>query len=174
MKKMLFALLLLPLATLAQENDNVSDEERPFEGWQIKDCQKYALEQLSLGAAGNLKDATEGRITAETKTVYIAKQTWLKDMDDTLNNVVFRFVDIPSNLDDIAKDVKKNNAAVYYLSPFEMKSTICEMWLFPIDVKKGIGKAKQEYSTTAYRMKFFFNYDPPKYEYRGTEKVEVE
>lgn len=172
MKKTLFALLMLPLVTFAQDKKN--GEKKPFEGWKISDCQKYALQELTKGDKGELKAAANGHITPETKTIYIAKQKWLQNLPDTVNGIQIKYIDINNNLNDIAKDVKKNHAAVYYVSPFEMKSTICEMWLFPVEVKKGLGKAKQEYSTTAYKMNFFFNYDPPKYEYRGAETVEVE
>lgn len=170
MKKMLFVLLLLPLAAFSQDK---KDSDVPaFEGWQIKDCQVFALDQLTQVENGVLAMGTKGRITPKTKTIYISKQKWLQNLPDTMNGYEIKYVDIPANVDEIAKDVKKNDAAVYYLSPFEMKSTICEMWVFPVNVKKGtFGAAKQEYCTTSYLMKFFFNYDPPKYEFRGVDAV---
>lgn len=174
MKKLLFVLLMLPVVAFSQDKQDKTEEERPFEGWQIKDCQKYALQEIARAAEGEFKDATNGRVTENTRTIYIAQQKWLQNLNDTINGIEIKFVDIPANLNDIAKDVKQNDAAVFYISPFEVKATICEMWIFPIDVKKGLGKAKQEYSPTAYKMKFFFNYDPPKYEYRGVEAVTME
>lgn len=170
MKRMLFMVMLLPLAVLGQ--DKTAEQE--WEGWKIADCNEHAIMELMKGAKGDLSGASEGRITENTKTIYIAKQTWLQNMPDSLNGIHIKYVDIPDNLNEIAKDVKNNDAAVYYISPFEMKSTMCELWVFPIDVKKGMGKAKQEYSTTSYKMNYFFNYDPPKYVYKGTESVTVE
>lgn len=163
MKKLLFVLLMLPFAAFSQVNSDSAD----FEGWVIPDCQKFAIRQLTRMDKGVLKDAAAGRITANTKTIYIAKQKWLSGIPDTLGGMNIKFIDIDSNLAMLANEVKKNGAAVYYISPFEVKSTMCEMWIFPVDIKK---KSK-EFSTTAYKMNFFFNYDPPKYQYRGTEKV---
>ncbi|MCB0696513.1 MAG: hypothetical protein KDC07_04065 [Chitinophagaceae bacterium] len=169
MKQLLFALLFLPCVVSAQ--DEKTSKERPFEGWQISDCQKYAINQLAKGTEGELKAAAEGRIVEGTKTIYIAKQKWLQNVPDTSNGYNIVYIDIDSNGKMLAEEVKKNHAAVYYISPFEMRSNMCEMWVFPIEMKK---KGKQEYSTTAYKMNFFFNYDPPKYEYRGTDAVVLE
>lgn len=168
MKKMLFALLLLPITVFSQT------EPQPFEGWKIKDCQEHTLKLLTEGVKGDLKGAAEGRITDKTKTIYVAKQTWLKEAPDTVNGIHIKYVDLAENLNEIAKDVKQNDAAVYYISPFEMKANMCEMYIFPIDVKKGLGKAKQEYSTTSYKTNYFFNYDPPKYVYKGVEAIVVD
>jgi len=169
MKRLLFALIFLPFAVTAQDPN--AGKEPAFEGWKISDCQKYALREITKGEKGELKGATAGRVTPTTKTIYIAKQTWLQEVPDTANGFTFRYVDIDSNAKMIAEEVKKGTAAVYYISPFELKTNICEMWIFPIDMKK---KGKQEFSTTAYKMNFFFNYDPPKYEYRGTDAVVLE
>ena len=165
MKQLLFALLFIPCAAFAQ---NGATE---FEGWQISDCQKYAINELTKGDKGELRSAAAGRITEGTKTIYIAKQTWLQNLPDTANGYNIVYINIDSNSKMIYNDIKKNNAAVYYISPFEVRSNMCEMWVFPIEVKK---KGKQEYATTVYKMNFFFNYDPPKYEYRGTDAVVLE
>lgn len=165
MKQLLCALLLLPCMAFAQEDK--SEAKTDFEGWQISDCQKYAINELTK-AGGELRNAAQGRIVEGTKTIYIAKQTWLQNLPDTANGYNIVYINIDSSGKMISNDVKKNNAAVYYISPFEMRSNMCEMWIFPIDMKK---KGKQEFSTTAYKMNFFFNYDPPKYEYRGTDAV---
>lgn len=167
MKSVLFLLLFLPLAVFAQEAKTDSVQ---FEGWVIADCQKFALSELTKGAKGELKDAAAGRITENTKTIYIARQKWLQNMPDTMNGFNIKYVDIDSNLKMLATEVKKNGAAVYYISPFEIKTNMCEMWIFPIEVKK----KSREYNSTVYKMNFFFNYDPPKYQYRGTEKVVLE
>ncbi len=172
MKSILFALLLLPFAAGAQEGKAVTD----FEGWKISDCQAYTLKELTKGANGEMKGAAKGRITENTKTIYIAKQSWLQEIKDTtFNGIAIKQVDIDSNLKMLAEEVKNGTAAIYYISPFELKSPMCEMWIFPIDIAKGfMSKAKQEYASTVYRVNFFFNYDPPKYEYRGTDAVVLE
>lgn len=172
MKSILFALLLLPFAASAQEGKAVTD----FEGWKISDCQTYTLKELTKGANGEMKGAAKGRINENTKTIYIAKQSWLQEIKDTAyNGIAIKQVDIDSNIKMLGEEVKNGTAAIYYISPFELKSPMCEMWVFPIDIEKGfMSKAKQEYATTAYRVNFFFNYDPPKYEYRGTDAVILE
>jgi hypothetical protein len=173
MKRLLLA-LLLPFAVSAQQDKTNADPS--FEGWKISDCQVYALNQLTKGANGELKGAAKGRISENTKTIYIAKQTWLQEIrDTTFNGITIKQVNIDSNLKMLAEEVKNGTAAIYYISPFELKSPMCEMWIFPIDIEKGfMSKAKQEYATTVFRMNFFFNYDPPKYEYRGTDAVVLE
>lgn len=173
MKQLLFALLLLPVMASAQPGS--STKQSDFEGWQISDCQRYALSELTKADKGVISNVAANRVTAGTKTIYIAKQKWLQELrDTTLNGIAIKFVDIDSNGKNIAKDIKENSAAVYYISPFELKSNICEMWLFPIEVVKKKGKFTQEYATTVYKMNFFFNYDPPVYEYRGTDAVALE
>lgn len=174
MKRLLFALLLLPFAVSAQQDKANADPT--FEGWKISDCQTYTLKELTEGANGEMKGAAKGRITENTKTIYIAKQSWLQEIKDTsFNGIAIKQVDIDSNLKMLAEEVKNGTAAIYYISPFELKSPMCEMWIFPIDIEKGfMSKAKQEYASTVYRVNFFFNYDPPKYEYRGTDAVVLE
>ena len=171
-KNILFALLLLPFAAVAQQDKAVTD----FEGWKIRDCQIYTLKELTKGANGEMKAVAKGRVSETTKTIYIAKQAWLQEIKDTsFNGIAIKQVDIDSNLKMLAEEVKNGTAAVYYISPFELKSPMCEMWIFPINIEKGfMSKAKQEYATTVYRVNFFFNYDPPKYEYRGVDTVELE
>lgn len=171
-KNILFALLLLPFAAGAQQGKAVTD----FEGWKISDCQTYTLKELTKGAEGEMKAPAKGRVSENTKTIYIAKQTWLQEIrDTTFNGIAIKQVDIDSNLKMLAEEVKNGTAAIYYISPFELKSPMCEMWLFPINIEKGfMSKAKQEYASTVYRVNFFFNYDPPKYEYRGVDTVELE
>ena len=72
----------------------------------------------------------------------------------------------------LGEEVKNGTAAIYYISPFELKSPMCEMWVFPIDIEKGfMSKAKQEYATTAYRVNFFFNYDPGRPVPRGRPRA---
>ncbi len=174
MKRLLFALLLLPFAVSAQQDKTNADPT--FEGWKISDCQAYTLKELTEGTKGEMKGAAKGRINETTKTIYIAKQTWLQEIrDTTFNGIAIKQVDIDSNLKMLAEEVKNGTAAIYYISPFELKSPMCEMWIFPIDIEKGfMSKAKQEYASTVYRVNFFFNYDPPKYEYRGTDAVVLE
>lgn len=170
MKRMLsIILLLLPVTTFCQ----TETEEKPFETWSIKGCQEYVISELIKAENGKMKDAAKGRVTNTTKTIYITKQAWLQDLPDTINGVSIKYVDIDDDATTIAKDVKANDAAVYYISPLEMKVGMGEMWLFPIDVTKGMGKAKINYSSTAYKIKYFFNYDPPKYEYRGVDTIEL-
>ncbi len=172
MRSILFALMLLPFASTAQQGKAVTD----FEGWKIIDCQTYIVQELAKGAEGEMKGAAKGRISENTKTIYIAKQKWLQELKDTnFNGIAIKQVDIEPNLKMLAEEVKNGTAAVYYMSSFELKSPMCEMWVFPIDIEKGfMSKVKQEYSSTVYRTNFFFNYDPPKYEYRGTDAVMLE
>ena len=173
MKKLLFAILFLPLVTTAQQDTNTGSK---FEGWKISDCQAYALQELAKGANGELKSVAQGRINEKTKTIYLAKQTWLQEIHDTtFNGIAIKQVDIDSNIKMLTDEVKDGTAAIYYISPFELKAPMCEMWIFPVDIKKGfLSKAEQQYATTVYRVNFFFNYDPPKYEYRGTDAVVLE
>lgn len=173
MKKLLLILLMLPMAAMAQ-NDN-SKKQSDFQGWKMNDCLIYGLKELAKGEEGVVKGAAQGRITPTTKTIYIARQSWLKDAPETnANGVVFKYVDIDSNIKNIAAEVEQKTAAVYYVSPFELKTNMSELWIFPIDIKKNKKKYTQEYSTTGYKMSFFFNYDPPTYEFRGTDAVVLE
>lgn len=174
MKRLLFTILFLPFVTTAQQDKTTTEPQ--FEGWKISDCQAYALKELAKGANGELKGAAQGRINENTKTIYIAKQTWLQEIrDTTFNGIAIKQVDIDSNIKMLADEVKNGSAAIFYVSPFELKAPMCEMWIFPIEIKKGfLSKAEQQYATTVYRVNFFFNYDPPKYEYRGTDTVVLE
>ena len=172
MKQVLFILLLLPLAAMAQ-NDN-SKKQSDFTGWKMNDCLVYGLKELAKGENGVLKGAAAGRITPNTKVIYIANQSWLKDVPDTVNGIVYKYVDIDSNIKTIAAQVEMKEAAVFYVSPFELKTNMSELWIFPIDIKKQKRKYVQEYPATGYKMSFFFNYDPPTYEFRGTDAVVLE
>lgn len=172
MKKLLFALLMFPFMAMAQDDHKTKQSD--FQGWKIVDCQKYGIAELAKGDNGVLVNVAKRRITPQTKNIYIAKQTWLKNLPDTANGMQVKYVDIDSNAKEIYTEVKEGTAVVFYMSPFELKSNMCEMWLFPIDITKKGRKYKQEYSTTAYKMNFFFNYDPPVYEYRGTDAVVLE
>lgn len=173
MKHFILGLLFLPLTVFAQQ-ENTADPD--FEGWQIKDCQAFALKELTKGENGKLSTVAKGRVSEKTKTIYLARQTWLQEIKDTVfNGIAIKQVDIDENIKTLADDVKNGTAAIFYISPFELKAPQCEMWIFPVDVnKKFMGKAEQQYATTVYRMNFFFNYDPPKYEYRGMDTVVLE
>ena len=109
--RLLLAMFFLPFAVIAQ--DATQGQTPAFEGWKIGDCQAFALQELAKADKGELKAATTGRITPTTKTIYIAKQTWLQEVPDTANGITFRYVNIDSNAKMIAEEVKKGTAAVY-------------------------------------------------------------
>lgn len=167
MKQLLFALLMFPLLASAQSDKKMSD----FQGVQMSDCIKYSVKELARGEKGVLTQATAGRVTPQTKTIYIARQTWLKDMPESYNGITLKYVDIDSNIQAIAEDVQNNKAAVFLVGNFEPKSNMSELWVFPIELKKVKKKYEKEFLPTAYKMHFFFAYDPPSYEYRGTDAV---
>lgn len=173
MKQLLFALLLLPAMAAAQPGG--STKQSDFEGWKISDCQYYAISELAKADKGVMSAVAANRVLPTTKTIYIAKRKWLQEVHDTtFNGIAIKLVDVDSNIKTIASDVRENGAAVYYISPFEPKATTCEMWVFPIDVTKSKKKPEGQFATTVYKMNFFFNYDPPVYEYHGTDAVVLE
>lgn len=168
MKKLIFLLILLPFAAMAQTG-NAGEEESKFTGYDTKACQRYMLSEMTQ-PDGELKAVTHGLITPETKTIYLSKQTYLKDINDTtINGIAIKQIDVDSSIDFLQKEVKHNHAAVFYVSHFMFQSPNSEMWVIPIYIKKSLFKTKKEYSDTGCKMKFFFHYDPPRHIYKGTD-----
>ncbi len=171
MKKWLLLLAFIPFIATAQEKET---DSLKWEGWLISDCQGFVLNQLAKGDNGELKAVADGRVTENTKTIYIVKKNYLQKVPDTANGITFKYVDVDSNLKEITEDVKKNDAAIFHISAFNLDSKECTIWVMPIDIsKKGMFGSKKEYATTTGTVKFFFNYDPPKYYYRGVEVIEL-
>lgn len=173
MKQWLFLLAFIPFLATAQEKQTDSLE---WEGWFISDCQTFVLNQITKADKGELSKLTDGRVTENTKTIYIVKKSYLQKVPDTAENgIIFKYVNVDSNLKVIAEDVKKNDAAIYFISSFNLDSKLCTIWVMPIDiVKKGMFGQKKEYAKTVGTVNFFFNYDPPKYYYRGVDIVQLD
>lgn len=172
MKKLLLLLLIFPLATIVYGAEE--DSVKKWEGSFIKDCHKFAIEELTLGNKGELSAIASSRVTANTKTIYISKQRYLQDIPDTINGIRIVQIAVDSNLKMLGKTSKNNEAAVYYISSFELNSQLSSIWVMPIDVKCGLFGTKMEYGEDVCKMNFFFHYDPPKYYYKGTNVETLE
>ncbi len=169
MKRLLFIALLLPVLAFAQQ-----EEEKPIKDWEglkIRDCQEFFLSEL-ISTEGDVHPLIgKGRITENTKTIYIFNQAYLKEAPKNVNGIEIQYIDVDSNLKWLAGEVKKNDAAVFYMSNLHIDPSTCEMYVFPIDVKSGMFGTKMQYNTKSVKMNFFYNYDPPRFHYKGVEVV---
>lgn len=172
MKKLLLLAFILPVFAYAQENMDTTVKK--WEGMNIKECQEFFLSELIKKDGDVYPILGKGRITPQTKTIYIANQPYLKDAPQKVEGVNIQYIDIDSNLKWLCKEVKKNDAAVFYLSNFQMDAKMSEMYLFPITVKSGLFGSKMEYEEESAKINFFYDYDPPRFHYRGVEAISLD
>ncbi|MCB0699433.1 MAG: hypothetical protein H6551_12645 [Chitinophagales bacterium] len=172
MKQMLLMFLLLPALAMAQ--DKQEKKHKDWDGWMIKDCQNFAISELTAKDGEAYKEIGADYINENTKVIYISRQPYLKDKEilDTLNGYAIKFIDVDSNYKWLAKEIKEG-AAVYYMTNLHMDANVSDIYIFPITIKTGMFGAKKEYATKSVRLKFFYNYDPPKFEYKGLEVVDL-
>lgn len=169
MKKLFYSLICLPFLANAQKAD-----DKPFEGYFEKDCYMYVASELAK-PDGIFKNLTTGKVTEDTKTIYLTRQTYLgkKLNDTTINGIHIVQTNVDSISKTIAKDIKKNKAAAFHITNMILRPDTCDIWVFPIIVKKSMFKSSTEYSSTGCKAKFFFNQSPPKFIYRRTDCEEL-
>ena len=163
MKRMLFALLFLPNILSAQT------KEQPYESYDMEGCIKYAIRQMT-DTDGVLKDMVKNHIGDNTKTIYIAKQSYLKNMPDTANGYKLVYTDIEENSKDIYKEQKEGTAAVFFLSEMIIKADTSDIWIFPVTIEKKGFKTVSNYATQTSTIHFIFNAAPPKFIFTGAEE----
>lgn len=169
MKKLFYSLICLPFLANAQKAD-----DKPFEGYFEKDCYIYVASELTK-PDGIFKNLTAGKVTEDTKTIYLTTQTYLgkKLADTTINGVRIVQTNVDSVAKASAKDFKKHKAAAFHITNMILRPDTCDVWVFPINVKKSLFKCSTEYSSTGCKAKFFFNQSPPKFIYRRTDCEEL-
>lgn len=169
MKKLFYSLICLPFLANAQQAD-----DKPFEGYFEKDCYVYVASELTK-PNGIFKNLTAGMITKDTKTIYLTTQTYLgkKLADTTINGVRIVQTNVDSVAKANAKDFKKQNAVAFHITNMVLRPDTCDIWVFPITVKKSMFKSETIFSSTGCKAKFFFNQSPPKFIYRRTDCEEL-
>ena len=155
--------MMAALTVKAADKDSV----KKWEGMMIHHCQQFTLEELTSKDGDLYKKLGSKYIHPETKVIYISRQAYLQKVPDTVNGYTLKYIDLDSNVKWLGKEIKNNHAAVFYLSNFELNSTLSRIYVFPIEVKKN----KKQYADPAAIMNFFFNYEPTKYVYKGVELV---
>lgn len=176
MKRILFALLLFPLAGYTQTTDVMEgSNNKKWEGMKIKDCQEFVLNELADPNGEFYNELGKGRITNKTRTIYIAEQAYLKEApDSTANGINIEYIKVDSNSKWLCTEIDKKDAAVYYMSNLHMDAAISEIYIFPISVKSGLFKKPETvYEEKSLRVKFQYKYDPPRFHYMGYEVVDL-
>lgn len=166
MKRLIFALILIPQFIFAQE------EKKPFEGFEVKNCYQYVASELCK-ADGIFNTLTNGKVSKVTKTIYINKQSFLVEMPESANGVAIKQIDIQENVKELAKEVKSGEAAIFHITEMTLRPDTCDIWVFPMDIKKSMFKTEVEYSAQGCKAKFFFNQAPPKFIFRKVDCAEL-
>lgn len=162
MKRLIFALILIPQFIFAQE------EEQPFEGFEVKNCYQYVAKELCK-TDGIFNSLTKNKVKKSTKTIYINKQNFLVEMPETSNGIAIRQIDVMENMKTLAQEVKSGEAAIFHITEMTLRPDTCDIWVFPMDVKKSMFKTEVEYSDQGCKAKFFFNQAPPKFIFRNVD-----
>lgn len=162
MKRLIFSLILIPQVLFAQE------EGKTFEGFEVKNCYQYVAKELCK-TDGIFNSLTKNSISEATKTIYINKQGFLVELPETANGIAIKQIDVAENMKTLAKEVKSGEAAIFHVTEMVLRPDTCDIWVFPMEVKKSMFKTEVSYSEQGCKAKFFFNQAPPKFIFRNVD-----
>ncbi|WP_276133610.1 hypothetical protein [Polluticoccus soli] len=165
MRYLLSLLLVLPLGAFAQL------QKFGFEGFRNHDCINFVISQFAKGNDSVVCTLPTKIMKPGTKTIYIMKTDYLKNVPEHVGNYDIRVVDVEQDAKMLYHQQQDSNAVILYLSDGLAKLSYWTVWVMPMNVtRKTFNKYKTVFDNSGgFKSVFFFNDATAKFTFDRTE-----
>ncbi len=144
-------ILFTPLLATAQATKG------PTDAYRIYQCERYIVEQIAKKQHGLLDTFSRQIVTPTTKTIYVVKTSYIRNLPDTVNGYHIRLVDVDSMAKTMYRELKDESSVLLYLTDGLNLYEQYTIWVMPVSLEKKGRRYLRKYELTP-SCKVIFNY----------------
>ena len=164
MRYLLCLLMVLPLSGFGQA------KRFDFEAFMVHDCINFVITQFAKKNDSVVCQLATRQLKPETKTIFIMKNDYLKDVPAQVNGYNIRLADIKEDADMLYRQQRDSSAVILYLSDGLAKHSYWTVWVMPMKAqRKTFKKTTVGYENGGFKAIFFFNDANAKFVFDRTE-----